>query len=43
MLYFGRLMVAFAAILLLASGIWANLGKVPLSEMRGHWVTQAMR
>jgi len=41
--YFGRLVFATVAILLLGSGIWANLGKTRLPEMRGMWVTQAMR
>jgi hypothetical protein len=36
-------MVATIAIFLIGSGIWANLAKAPLSEMRGVWVTQAMR
>lgn len=43
MRYLGRLMVVTAAMFLLGSGIWANLGKAPLSETRGAWVTQAMR
>jgi hypothetical protein len=43
MRYFGRLLFATVVILLLGSGIWANLGKAPLPEMRGMWVTQAMR
>ncbi len=43
MRYLGRLMFATIAIFLIGSGIWANLGKAPLSEMRGVWVTQAMR
>jgi hypothetical protein len=41
--YLGRLTLATVVILLLGSGIWANVGKTPLSEMRGMWVTQAMR
>lgn len=41
--YLGRLTLATVAVLLLGSGIWANVGKTPLSEMRGMWVTQAMR
>jgi hypothetical protein len=43
MRYCVRLMVATIAIFLIGSGIWANLAKAPLSEMRGVWVTQAMR
>ncbi len=43
MQYLGRLILVTAAIFLFGSGIWANLGKAPLSETRGAWVTQAMR
>ena len=43
MSYYGRLCLATAVIFLMGSGIWANLGKAPLSDMRGLWVTQAMR
>ncbi len=42
MRYFARLILATTAMVLLGSGIWANLGKAPLSEMRGTWITQAM-
>lgn len=41
--YVGKVSFAATAILLISSGIWANLGKAPLAEMRGLWVTQAMR
>ncbi len=43
MRYLGRLILVTAAIFLVGSGIWANLGKAPLPETRGAWVTQAMR
>jgi hypothetical protein len=43
MRYVIRVLVTSAALLLLASGIWANIVKTPLSEMRGLWITQAMR
>ncbi len=43
MSYLGRLTFATAAILLIGGGIWANTVKSPLSEVRGVWVTQAMR
>ncbi len=43
MRYLGRLILVTAAIFLFGSAIWANLGKAPLSETRGAWVTQAMR
>ena len=43
MTYIGKLTFATAAILLIGGGIWANLAKTPLPEMRGLWVTQAMR
>lgn len=42
MRYLARLILATAAVFLLGSGIWANLGKAPLSEMRGVWITQAI-
>ena len=42
MRYFVRLILATTAVFLLGSGIWANLGKAPLSEMRGVWITQAI-
>jgi hypothetical protein len=41
--YLGRLIFAAVVVFLLGSGIWANLTKAPLSEMRGMWVNQAMR
>ncbi len=43
MTYLARLTLATTAILLISGGIWANLAKTPLPEMRGLWVTQAMR
>jgi hypothetical protein len=43
MTYLGRLTFATTVILLIGGGIWANLVKTPLPEMRGLWVTQAMR
>jgi hypothetical protein len=43
MAYLGRLTIVTAAIFLLGSAIWANLTKAPMSEMRGAWVSQAMR
>jgi hypothetical protein len=39
---FARFILATTAVLLLGSGIWANLGKAPLSQMRGVWVSQAI-
>jgi hypothetical protein len=41
--YWARLTLAIAAILLFACGLWANMGNAPMSEMKGAWVTQAMR
>jgi hypothetical protein len=43
MTYLGKLTFATAAILLISGGIWANLAKTTLPQMRGVWVTQAMR
>jgi len=43
MSYVTRGLVTSAALLLLGGGIWANIGKTPLSEMRGLWITQASR
>ena len=43
MSYLGKLTFATTALLLISGGIWANLAKSPLQEMRGLWVTQAMR
>ena len=43
MSWLGKLVFATTAILLIGGGIWANVVKTPLSEMRGVWVTQAMR
>jgi hypothetical protein len=43
MSYLGKLTFATTAILLISGAIWANLAKTPLPEMRGLWVTQAMR
>jgi hypothetical protein len=43
MRYVLRVLVTSAALLLLGSGIWANIDKKPLSEMRGLWITQATR
>ncbi len=36
-------LILVVAVLLFAGGVWANLGKAPFSEMRGAWVSQAMR
>ncbi len=43
MTYLGKVAFATTAILLISGGIWANVTKSPLPEMRGLWVTQAMR
>jgi hypothetical protein len=43
MSYWARLMLMMAAIFLFGCGVWANMANAPLSEMRGAWVTQAMR
>jgi hypothetical protein len=43
MSYVTPVLVTSAALLLLGGGIWANMGKTPLSEMRGLWITQASR
>ncbi|WJR80026.1 hypothetical protein [Bradyrhizobium sp. NP1] len=43
MAYVGRLAIVTAVILLLGSAIWANFTKAPMSEMRGAWISQAMR
>jgi len=43
MAFMTRVLVTSLALLLLGGGIWANVTKAPLSEMRGLWVTQAMR
>lgn len=43
MSYLGRLTFATTALLLIGGGIWANVVRTPLPEMRGLWVTQAMR
>lgn len=43
MKYLARLTIATAAIFLFACGLWANMGNAPMSEMKGAWVTQAMR
>lgn len=43
MRYASRVLLTSLALLLLGCGIWANVSHAPLSEMRGLWVTQAMR
>jgi hypothetical protein len=43
MTHLGKLTFATTALLLISGGIWANLAKTALPEMRGLWVTQAMR
>jgi hypothetical protein len=43
MTYLGKLTFATTAILLIGGAIWANLANTPLPEMRGLWITQAMR
>ncbi|MEH2520903.1 hypothetical protein V1279_006476 [Bradyrhizobium sp. AZCC 1610] len=43
MRYATLVLVTSAALLLLGSGIWANISKTPLWEIRGLWVTQATR
>lgn len=43
MTYFGKLTFAATAIVLIGGGVWANLAKTPMAEMRGVWVTQATR
>jgi hypothetical protein len=43
MTYLGKLTFATTALLLISGGIWANLAKTTLPQMRGVWVTQAMR
>lgn len=43
MTYLGKLTFATMALLLIGGGIWANLAKTALPQMRGVWVTQAMR
>ena len=43
MRYLGKLTLATTAMLLIGFGIWANMVRTPLPELRGLWVTQAMR
>jgi len=43
MKYTIRVLMTSVALLLFGCGIWANVRSTPLSEMRGLWVTQAMR
>jgi len=43
MRYLGKLAVATTAVLLIGFGIWANMVRTPLPELRGLWATQAMR
>jgi hypothetical protein len=43
MTYWARLMLTTTAVFLFGCAIWANMTNAPLSEMRGSWVTQAMR
>ncbi len=43
MTYLGKLTFATTALLLIGGGIWANLAKTTLPQMRGVWVTQTMR
>lgn len=41
--YWSKLTLATITLFLLGSAIWANVTSAPMSEMRGAWVTQAMR
>lgn len=41
--YWSKLALATVTAFLLGSAIWANVTSAPMSEMRGAWVTQAMR
>ncbi len=43
MSYLARLMLTTLAIFLFGCAIWANVANAPLSEMRGAWLSQAMR
>lgn len=43
MTYLGKLTFATTALLLISGGIWANLVKTNLAQMRGVWITQTMR
>jgi hypothetical protein len=43
MTYIGKVTFAATALLLVSGAIWANVARTPLPEMRGLWVTQAMR
>jgi hypothetical protein len=43
MSYRARLVLWITAAFLLGCGVWANVANAPLSQMRGAWVTQAMR
>jgi hypothetical protein len=38
-----KVLMISTALLLLGCGVWANVGEGPLPEVRGAWVTQAMR
>jgi len=38
-----RVLATSAALMLLGCGLWANVSNAPFPEMRGLWVTQAMR
>jgi len=37
-----KFLIITAALMLIGCGVWANVGKAPLSEMRGAWISQAM-
>jgi hypothetical protein len=41
--YTVKVLMVSTTLLLLGCGIWANVGDASLSEMRGAWITQAMR
>ena len=43
MTYLGKLTFAMTTLLLIGGGIWANVAKTALPQMRGVWVTQTMR
>jgi hypothetical protein len=41
--YTTKFLMISTALLLLGCGMWANISDGPLSDVRGAWVTQAMR
>jgi hypothetical protein len=43
MSYWPRLLLAAIGVALFGCAVWANMTRAPMSEMRGAWVTQAMR